>query len=91
MRIWILIGLLWTSFASVSAFAHSKEDENACRPDVYRLCASQIPNQNRIIACLTRNKNNLSSACYQVFDRAGRFGNGGSAAAPQSDGQRWGR
>lgn len=48
---------------------HTKDDEAACRPDVFRLCAWAIPNQRRIVACLTQNKRYLSNACYRVFDR----------------------
>ena len=51
------------------AQTHTKDDEAACRPDVFRLCAWAIPNQRRIVACLTQNKRYLSNACYRVFDR----------------------
>jgi hypothetical protein len=41
----------------------------ACRPDVFRFCAGEIPNVARITACMRRNKASLSDACKAVFDQ----------------------
>jgi hypothetical protein len=41
----------------------------ACRPDVFRYCAGEIPNVARITACMRRNKANLSDACKAHFDQ----------------------
>ena len=35
----------------------------ACSPDVYRLCAGEIPSVPKITACLRRKKASLSEAC----------------------------
>jgi hypothetical protein len=43
------------------------EQRRACTPDVYRLCAGEIPNVRAITACLRRQKASLSSACAAVF------------------------
>lgn len=43
------------------------EQQMACTPDVWRLCSSQIPDENRIVACLQQNTPQLSSACRAVF------------------------
>nr|WP_311966820.1 hypothetical protein [Bradyrhizobium australiense] len=32
------------------------EQRRACTPDVYRLCAGEIPNARAVIACLRRQK-----------------------------------
>jgi hypothetical protein len=89
MRYSFLVGLFVLSVAPVAASAHTKEDEAACRPDVFRLCSAAIPNQNRIVACLARNKSQLSSACSQVFDRSS---NGKGGAPMQTDMlPQWGR
>jgi hypothetical protein len=45
------------------------EQRRACTPDVYRLCASEIPSVRGITACLRRNKANLSDACKAVFEQ----------------------
>lgn len=49
--------------ASVTA-----EERAACRPDVFRLCASAIPSVDRIIACMKRERPKLSPACAAVVD-----------------------
>jgi hypothetical protein len=44
------------------------EARAACTPDAFRLCAAQIPNVDAIIACLKREKAQLSPDCRAVFD-----------------------
>lgn len=39
------------------------DQRRACTPDVYRLCAGEIPSVAKITACLRRKKANLSDAC----------------------------
>lgn len=41
----------------------------ACTPDVYRLCAEEIPSVARITSCLRRKKDSLSAACRAVFEQ----------------------
>ncbi len=66
------LGLFLTLFASGAAQAQGTADQRrACTPDVYRLCAGEIPNVRAITACLRRNKASLSEACRAVFDEAG--------------------
>jgi hypothetical protein len=40
----------------------------ACTPDVWRLCGGQIPDVNRIVACLRQNTPQLSDPCRAVFE-----------------------
>jgi hypothetical protein len=66
------LGLFLTLFASGTAQAQGTADQRkACTPDVYRLCAGEIPNVRAITACLRRNKASLSEACRAVFDQPG--------------------
>jgi hypothetical protein len=44
----------------------------ACTPDVFRLCASEIPNVDGIVACLKREKSQLSRACHLVMTEDGK-------------------
>jgi hypothetical protein len=56
--------------ASGSASAQgTPEQRRACTPDVYRLCAGEIPNVRAITACLRRQKSSLSPACAAVFEQ----------------------
>src|SRR5882724_8351018 len=42
------------------------EQQEACRPDVFRLSGSFIPDVDRIVACLKANEPNLNPACHDV-------------------------
>jgi hypothetical protein len=44
------------------------EQQLACTPDVFRFCGSEIPNVNRIVACLRQNTAQLGEACKAVFE-----------------------
>jgi hypothetical protein len=65
-------GLALTLVSAGSAFAlGTPEQRRACTPDVYRLCAGEIPNVRAITACLQRQKGNLSPACRAAMDQNG--------------------
>ena len=71
------LGALRSGFAlvtalSVSAFvtdarAYTAEDQQACMGDAFRLCGSDIPNVERITACMIRQKAQLSPQCRAHF------------------------
>ncbi len=46
----------------------TNEQQMACTPDVWRLCFDQIPDANRITACLRQNTPQLSGPCRAVFE-----------------------
>jgi len=56
-----------TGAASAEEYRGTWEQQMACTPDVWRLCSDQIPDVNRIVACLQQNTPNLSSGCRAVF------------------------
>jgi len=72
----IVLGLAITMgyalFAQMPAAAQEHrgtvEQQMACTPDVFRLCGSQIPDEDRIVACLRQNTPQLSRACRAVFE-----------------------
>lgn len=65
------VGLFLTLFASTAHAQGTPEQRRACTPDVYRLCAGEIPNVRAITACLRRNCASLSESCRSIFDQAG--------------------
>ena len=73
-----VIGVALVVFAvggSGASFAQgSMQQQNACRPDVFRLCGSYIPNVGEIVACLKDNEARLSEPCHEVMfpDQGGR-------------------
>ena len=67
----LALGVLFALGAAGPALADlaTPEQRRACTPDVYRLCAGEIPNVRAITACLRRQKANLSEACRAVFEQ----------------------
>lgn len=71
-RLAAAIGLGLTLISINPAFAiGTPEQRRACTPDVYRLCAGEIPNVRAITACLVRQKGNLSPACRAAMEQNG--------------------
>jgi hypothetical protein len=70
-KLGLAFGLLLTLSATGAAQAEpgTPEQKRACTPDVYRLCAGEIPNVRAITTCLRRQKANLSDACRAVFEQ----------------------
>jgi hypothetical protein len=73
-RIVLSIAMSIVSVIAVQTPAFSEEyrgtleQQMACTPDVWRLCFDQIPDVNRITACLRQNNPQLSGACRSVFE-----------------------
>ena len=42
-------------------------DQEACTPDVFRLCSEMIPDEPQILTCLQRKREQLSPACGKVL------------------------
>lgn len=65
---WIGAALITFTLGASTAFAQgTMAQQNACRPDVFRLCGNFIPNVGEIVACLRGNEARLSEACHQVM------------------------
>jgi hypothetical protein len=64
----ILATFVACGVASAQEYRGTMEQQMACTPDVLRLCGAQIPDVNRIVACLQQNTPQLSGACRAVFD-----------------------
>jgi|SRR5690348_1173469 hypothetical protein len=60
-------GIVTQGAATAQEYRGTMEQQMACTPDVWRLCSDQIPDTNRIVACLQQNTSQLSSACRAVF------------------------
>jgi len=60
------------------------EQRAACTPDVFRLCSSEIPFVERIVACLKKEKHNLSAGCQAVFNAPAKRAATRSLATPES-------
>jgi hypothetical protein len=75
---WIVAALITFTLGTGAAFAQgTMAQQDACRPDVFRLCSSFIPDVGEIVACLRGNEARLSEACHQIMlaehAEAGRY------------------
>ena len=61
-------GIVAPGAAFAEEYRGTMEQQMACTPDVWRLCSDQIPDVNRITACLRQNTPQLSSGCRAVFE-----------------------
>ena len=70
-KIGMTLGLAFSvsSIAASSGFAYSSRAQQMCMGDAMRLCSSEIPNISRIIACMRRNKANVSAGCRAVMEQ----------------------
>jgi hypothetical protein len=62
----VACGAFWPS----ASHAFTQEDaRQLCTPDVLRLCSAEIPDVERITACMRRQRANLSEGCRSVFGK----------------------
>jgi hypothetical protein len=61
-------GIAMQQAASAQEYRGTLQQQLACTADVLSLCGDQIPDTNRIVACLRQNTPQLSEGCRAVFD-----------------------
>ena len=54
--------------------ASRDEREHACRGDAFHFCASEIPNKEKITACMKQHYDELSPPCKAMFKRPPKDG-----------------
>ncbi|WP_291867361.1 hypothetical protein [Bradyrhizobium sp.] len=52
---------------TTASLAHTPEQQQMCAGDAMRLCSSEIPDVDRITACMVRQRAALSDGCKAVF------------------------
>jgi hypothetical protein len=62
---------------------HTQEEQAACSGDPFRLCGPEIPDVDRVTACMARSMAQLSPGC-QVYFRSGPEAAAAPAGAPMS-------
>jgi hypothetical protein len=63
----LLAATLAFGMLTTASYAHTPEQEQMCTGDAMRLCSSEIPNVDRITACMIRQRASLSEGCKAVF------------------------
>jgi hypothetical protein len=66
----LAVSLLGPTSASAQEYRGTADQQSACMSDVFRLCSSEIPDVGRIVACLKRERPQLSEGCRAVFGGA---------------------
>jgi hypothetical protein len=66
------LGLMLATALSVSLWpaasqAYTPEQQQACTGDAFRLCGPEIPDVDRVTACMVRNKSQLTPGCRAFF------------------------
>jgi hypothetical protein len=63
--------LIATTFAfgmlTTASLAYTQEQQQMCTGDAMRLCGAEIPDVERVTACMVRQKAMLSEGCKAVF------------------------
>ena len=60
------LALPW-SIPPTASYAYTPEEQQACQPDAFRLCSSEIPDVDRVTACMVARKSELSPECRRFF------------------------
>ncbi len=50
-----------------ASYAYTPEQQQACTDDALRLCSAEVPDVDRITACMARHKAELSPPCRAQF------------------------
>ena len=63
------IAVAAVALAAHPGLAFSSEAQQMCTGDAMRLCGHEVPNVQRITACMVKQRANLSPGCRAVMDR----------------------
>jgi len=61
------LAALTASMLPTAGHAYTPEQQQACTPDAFRLCGSEIPDVDRVTACMIARKSQLSPECRRYF------------------------
>ena len=65
LSLMLVMALSFSMWPAVSR-AYSPEGQQACGDDAFRLCSAEIPDVDRVTACMVRKRSQLSPGC-RVF------------------------
>ena len=63
----ILAATILVAMSPTSGHAYTPEQEQACTGDAFRLCSSEIPDIDRVTACMVAKRSRLSPPCRAQF------------------------
>lgn len=59
--------VMMSGLLSTPSLAYTADQQQLCTGDAFRLCSSEIPDVDRVTACMIQNRANLSPGCAQFF------------------------
>jgi len=63
----VALAALSVAALPTAGHAYTPEEQAACQPDAFRLCGSEIPNIERVKACMVAKRAQLSPECKRFF------------------------
>jgi hypothetical protein len=63
------IAVAATAISATPSLAFTSEAQQMCTGDALRLCGHEVPNVQRITACMVKQRANLSPGCRAVMER----------------------
>ena len=63
----VAFAVSFSALSSSSSFAFSAEAQQMCTGDAFRLCGEEIPDVDRVKACMIRKQTQLSPDCRVYF------------------------
>ena len=63
----VALAALSVAALPTAGLAYTPEEQAACQPDAFRLCGSEIPNIERVKACMIARRAQLSPECKRYF------------------------
>ena len=63
----VALAALSVAALPTAGHAYTPEEQAACQPDAFRLCGSEIPNIDRVKACMVARRAQLSPECKRFF------------------------
>ena len=68
-RVALLFAVAATALSVTPSLSFSSEAQQMCTGDAMRLCGHEVPNVQRITACMVKQRANLSPGCRAVMER----------------------
>jgi hypothetical protein len=68
-KVALLFALAAAALSARPGPAFASEAQQMCTGDALRLCGHEVPNVQRITACMVRNRAQVSPGCRAVMDR----------------------
>jgi hypothetical protein len=64
----VVAAILFTVALSGSALAQATDSRGACKADYDKFCAGTAPGGGRVVACLNKQRDQLSDTCKKALD-----------------------